>query len=675
MKEKDGWKCCREDKRIKWASLEDVISGNVENIWGPETYTMIEYGKKIGNYDITEYSIDDAMAYVPREPLKCKEEEVMKSANFGEKEITKVYADFIQHCWPSQYMSYASFTEYMSKFGWSVTDIHLHSIFRSFNYRSNGYITFHEMVLGLAAMDQGTQHGGHCGELRCGYIFRYYDVNNDGMLDLSDVIRMVNDINASKKVGERMDDKGVENDAKARMEKMGKKTNEKINFAAFLQAVGSLHFRGTSVLFRTPYNTVSKLLSKRPDIVVAGTGAVMKRKARGTCPPCRPKIYKMAEFLVQMDYSGRISAAKNVVETDGRDIKFAAEDPLTEGVRQHYRHTVFNTACEANNLLDILRMFDKTFAKKSQRTKTWPQMDRNVVLNSITAICLQAEEIFKHETRCVKVSSPCFVFGDIHGNIADVLTYERNVWKTAPFVSGPSFVFLGDYVDRGDFGIETVCYLLSLKILAPDKFFFCRGNHEIRSIQKVFTFYKECTVKYGTRVGPQIFEAINRVFDRMPICAIIDEKIYCAHGGIPTSVSKIADLMKIPTPLQEPENEAPAAWEIMWNDPMDVPEFNELAEFMKAKENRGFLTNSKRGTAYYYSEEAVDHFLQSNGLSHIIRGHEVVPLGYKFHLGGKVCTVFSSSKYCNGTNEASIIFIDNENMSVIRMETDGTTTL
>lgn len=69
----------------------------------------------------------------------------------------------------------------------------------------------------------------------------------------------------------------------------------------------------------------------------------------------------------------------------------------------------------------------------------------------------------------------------------------------------------------------------------------------------MFTFHKECVNKYGARIGPQIWEVINKVFDRMPVCAIVDENIFCAHGGIPTSVNKIEDLQKIPSPLLEPE--------------------------------------------------------------------------------------------------------------------------
>lgn len=102
-----------------------------------------------------------------------------------------------------------------------------------------------------------------------------------------------------------------------------------------------------------------------------------------------------------------------------------------------------------------------------------------------------------------------------------------------------------------------------MKVLAPTRFWLLRGNHELRQIQRAFTFEKECKDKYGNN-GQSVFETFNRVFDMLPFAAIIDEQIYCAHGGIPhkDSLFKVEDLCRLPTSIVDPKTEAPALWEV-----------------------------------------------------------------------------------------------------------------
>lgn len=152
---------------------------------------------------------------------------------------------------------------------------------------------------------------------------------------------------------------------------------------------------------------------------------------------------------------GKIIEPKSLMDTEGKDINFTNEDQLTEQLRTYSRETVFNPSSGANSILEIMRGFDAAFFKKGlsfsrasgalgqDKCKDWLNVDRNVLLNTITALCRQAEEIFSMEQRCIKVNSPCFVLGDIHGNFPDLMVYERNLWRTGPTLCPSSYLFLG----------------------------------------------------------------------------------------------------------------------------------------------------------------------------------------------------------------------------------------
>jgi len=114
--------------------------------------------------------------------------------------------------------------------------------------------------------------------------------------------------------------------------------------------------------------------------------------------------------------------------------------------------------------------------------------------------------------------------GDIHGQYYDLL----ELFQIGGFPPDSNYLFLGDYVDRGKYSIETICLLLAYKIKYPENFFLLRGNHECSTINKLYGFYDECKRRYSVK----LWKLFGDVFNTLPVIAIIDDKIICMHGGL-----------------------------------------------------------------------------------------------------------------------------------------------
>ncbi|KFB40517.1 AGAP003017-PA-like protein [Anopheles sinensis] len=251
--------------------------------------------------------------------------------------------------------------------------------------------------------------------------------------------------------------------------------------------------------------------------------------------------------------------------------------------------------------------------------------------NDLKKLCDIVCELLLEESNVQPVSTPVTVCGDIHGQFYDL----EELFRTGGHVPDTNYIFMGDFVDRGYYSLETLTRLLTLKARYPDKITLLRGNHESRQITKVYGFYDECYTKYGN-ASP--WKYCCRVFDLLTIAALIDEKVLCVHGGLSPEIRTLDQIRTINRDQEIPHKGA--FCDLVWSDPDDILTWAE----------------SPRGAGWLFGARVTRDFMSINSLDLICRAHQLVHEGINFQFDRSLVTVWSAPNYCYRCgNVASIL--------------------
>mmetsp|Transcript_35651 Transcript_35651/g.45376 ORF Transcript_35651/g.45376 Transcript_35651/m.45376 type:complete len:315 (+) Transcript_35651:87-1031(+) len=254
--------------------------------------------------------------------------------------------------------------------------------------------------------------------------------------------------------------------------------------------------------------------------------------------------------------------------------------------------------------------------------------------NEVTQLCDKAQGVLMEEANVQVVPVPVTVCGDVHGQFHDLM----ELFQIGGKPPDTNYLFMGDYVDRGYYSVETVSLLVTLKVRFPDRVFILRGNHESRQITQVYGFYDECVRKYG---NPNVWKMFTDLFDYFPLTAVVEDSVFCLHGGLSPSIETLDHIRQLDR-VQEVPHEGPMC-DLLWSDPDD----------------RYGWGISPRGAGYTFGQDISEQFNHTNGLNLVSRAHQLVMDGYNWSHNQNTVTVFSAPNYCYRCgNQAAIMEVD-----------------
>ncbi|ETO14793.1 serine/threonine-protein phosphatase PP1 [Reticulomyxa filosa] len=330
-----------------------------------------------------------------------------------------------------------------------------------------------------------------------------------------------------------------------------------------------------------------------------------------------------------------------------------------------------STGARVNEDVDVDNMISKLLEVRGSR----PGKEVELSEKDITKICDMCRRIFLEQPILIELEAPIKIVGDIHGQYYDLL----RLFEYGKFPPQANYLFLGDYVDRGKQSLETICLLLAYKYKYPENFFLLRGrvasffkkiikngkqllklrnygigrcialpspalkkrNHECASINRIYGFFDECKRRYTIK----LWKTFTDCFNCLPVAAVIDEKIFCMHGGLSPELKSMEQIRRLMRPTDVPDSGL--LCDLLWSDPdKDVPEWGE----------------NDRGVSYTFGPSVVSKFLKKHDLDLIARAHQVVEDGYEFFSRRQLVTVFSAPNYCGEFDNAGAMMSVDENL-------------
>ncbi len=257
----------------------------------------------------------------------------------------------------------------------------------------------------------------------------------------------------------------------------------------------------------------------------------------------------------------------------------------------------------------------------------------------VDALCADVMDVFKAEESLLNVGvepgQTLVIVGDVHGQFADLIFHILREHPAGQ--PDRKFLFLGDYVDRGPQGVETIMLLFALKCEFPNNVFILRGNHEEAQTSRFYGFLIEVRSKFSDAT---VWARFVEVFCHIPLAALVavpdGRRFLCVHGGLSpqlalVGVEGIRSISRSDYQVMLDNEEASIVDGLLWSDPTDtVPNF----------------WPNERGCGYLFGPVATKEFCEANNLQFVCRAHQMTMEGFTWTHDSRCLTVFSAPNYC-----------------------------
>ncbi|GAA30389.1 Serine/threonine-protein phosphatase PP1 isozyme 7 [Clonorchis sinensis] len=296
---------------------------------------------------------------------------------------------------------------------------------------------------------------------------------------------------------------------------------------------------------------------------------------------------------------------------DDPQVRLVSQLALTSAMRRRIFRAVQRLA---------KRLTDRQLLKEQRSNLTEAEMCN---------MCYLLPDILMNEPICLELSldEPIHIIGDIRGQYVHLIHLLDNLGHPP----NRRFLFLGNYADNGEKSIETIALLFAYKVLYPNHVYLLRGRHEFASVGRMYGLLDHCLKRFTRR----LWSDINTVFQYLPIAAILDDRVFCIHGGLSPVLEflNVSNVTHLKNEIRQSSGRPALLHQnsilthLIWSDPDE--------ETVNWEQNPG-------GMGYLFGPDVVSRFCDQLRLTQIIRSGEVVKNGFEFFKEPRLLTIFSA---------------------------------
>lgn len=157
--------------------------------------------------------------------------------------------------------------------------------------------------------------------------------------------------------------------------------------------------------------------------------------------------------------------------------------------------------------------------------------------NTLNNLCKESLNLYKVDLPVIQITQNVIAVGDLHGNIHNLFL----IFQKHGLPPKTKYLFLGNFIEFGEFSLEVITVLLAFNILYPTSVFLLKGNTEANAMAIYRGLQSDLDAVYRSH---ETYDSFLKVFEVLPFAALISGSIFCCQPDTINNYKTFQEILK-----------------------------------------------------------------------------------------------------------------------------------